>query len=62
MNVTIIGAGNMARGIGKRLLVGGHELTVLGKETADAEEVVCPFGVRALERAWQLRLAWASPS
>jgi 3-hydroxyisobutyrate dehydrogenase-like beta-hydroxyacid dehydrogenase len=33
MNVTIIGTGNMARGIGARLLAGGHEVTVLGKET-----------------------------
>jgi predicted dinucleotide-binding enzyme len=40
MNVTIIGTGNMARGIGSRLLAGGHEVTVLGKEKADAEEVV----------------------
>jgi predicted dinucleotide-binding enzyme len=44
MNVTIIGTGNMARAIGKRLLAGGHELTVLGKETADAEQVVSDIG------------------
>jgi predicted dinucleotide-binding enzyme len=40
MNVTIIGTGNMARGIGGRLVAGGHHVTVLGKETSDAEEVV----------------------
>ena len=40
MNVTIIGTGNMARGIGSRLVAGGHEVTVLGKETEDAEAVV----------------------
>jgi predicted dinucleotide-binding enzyme len=40
MNVTIIGTGNMARGIGSRLVAGGHGVTVLGKETADAEAVV----------------------
>ena len=40
MNVTIIGTGNMARGLGKRLIAGGHDVTVLGKETADAEQVV----------------------
>lgn len=44
MNVTIIGTGNMARGIGKRLLAGGHGVTVLGKETKDAEEVVNDLG------------------
>jgi hypothetical protein len=44
MNVTIIGTGNMARGIGKRLVAGGHDVTVLGKETADAEAVVADIG------------------
>ena len=33
MNVTIIGTGNMARGIGTRLIAGGHDVTVLGKDT-----------------------------
>jgi 8-hydroxy-5-deazaflavin:NADPH oxidoreductase len=51
MNVTIIGTGNMARGIGKRLLAGGHELTVLGKETADAEEVVSEIGAEGSAKA-----------
>jgi 8-hydroxy-5-deazaflavin:NADPH oxidoreductase len=40
MNVTIIGTGNMARGIGSVLLRGGNQVTVLGKETDDAEAVV----------------------
>jgi NADPH-dependent F420 reductase len=40
MHVTIIGTGNMARGIGTRLIAGGHEVTVLGKETEAAEAVV----------------------
>jgi 8-hydroxy-5-deazaflavin:NADPH oxidoreductase len=40
MNVTIIGTGNMARGIGSRLVAGGHRVTVLGKEVEAAEEVV----------------------
>ncbi len=40
MNVTIIGTGNMARGIGTRLIAGGHDVTVLGKETEAAEAVV----------------------
>jgi 8-hydroxy-5-deazaflavin:NADPH oxidoreductase len=44
MNVTIIGTGNMARGLGKRLIAGGHDVTVLGKETADAEQVVNEIG------------------
>ena len=44
MNVTIIGTGNMARGIGMRLVAGGHDVTVLGKETAAAEDVVRDLG------------------
>jgi predicted dinucleotide-binding enzyme len=40
MDVTIIGTGNMARGIGTRLLAGGHDVTVLGKEPGEAEAVV----------------------
>jgi NADPH-dependent F420 reductase len=40
MNVTIIGTGNMARGIGSRLVAGGHRVTVLGKEVEAAEEAV----------------------
>ena len=44
MDVTIIGTGNMARGIGKRLIAGGHDVTVLGKETDAAEAVVRDIG------------------
>ncbi len=31
MNVTIIGAGNMARGIGTRLVASGHHVTIVGR-------------------------------
>lgn len=44
MDVTIIGTGNMARGIGTRLVAGGHRVTVLGKERGDAEAVVKELG------------------
>jgi 8-hydroxy-5-deazaflavin:NADPH oxidoreductase len=44
MNVTIIGTGNMARGIGKRLVAGGHSVTVLGKAVDAAEAVVGDLG------------------
>jgi 8-hydroxy-5-deazaflavin:NADPH oxidoreductase len=53
VNVTIIGTGNMARGIGSRLLAGGHQVTVLGKETADAEEVVKDLGANGSAQAGQ---------
>jgi predicted dinucleotide-binding enzyme len=39
MDVTIIGTGNMARGIGSRVLAGGHNLTVVGKDSQSAEAV-----------------------
>ena len=37
MRITIIGTGNMARGIAARALSGGHEVTLLGTETAKAQ-------------------------
>jgi predicted dinucleotide-binding enzyme len=39
MQVTIIGTGNMARGIGSRVLAGGYDLTVVGKDFERAEAV-----------------------
>jgi 8-hydroxy-5-deazaflavin:NADPH oxidoreductase len=37
MDITIIGTGNMARGIATRALAGGHSVTLLGTETEKAE-------------------------
>jgi NADPH-dependent F420 reductase len=44
MDVTIIGTGNMARGVGSRMLQGGHRLTVVGKDRERAEGVVNDLG------------------
>ena len=44
MDVTIIGTGNMARGIGSRVLAGGHGLTVVGKDQDRAESVATDLG------------------
>jgi predicted dinucleotide-binding enzyme len=44
VNVTIIGTGNMARAIGTRLVAGGHDVTVLGKQVEAAEEAVNAIG------------------
>jgi NADPH-dependent F420 reductase len=44
MHVTIIGTGNMARGIGSRVVAGGHDLTVVGKESEKAEAVAADIG------------------
>jgi 8-hydroxy-5-deazaflavin:NADPH oxidoreductase len=39
MNVTIIGAGNMGRGIGTRLVAGGHSVTFVDTNPETAEKV-----------------------
>jgi predicted dinucleotide-binding enzyme len=44
MDVTIIGTGNMARGIGSRVLAGGHNLTVVGKDEQSADAVASELG------------------
>ena len=44
MHVTIIGTGNMARGIGSRVVAGGHDLTVVGKEGDKAQAVAADIG------------------
>jgi predicted dinucleotide-binding enzyme len=44
VKVTIIGTGNMARGIGSRVLAGGHDLTVVGKDSERAEGVAADIG------------------
>ena len=51
MDVTIIGTGNMARGIGSRLIAGGHNVTVLGKDVDAAEAVVADIGANGNARA-----------
>lgn len=40
MNVTIIGNGNMAKGIGTRLVTGGHAVTVHAHDEAKGKELV----------------------
>ena len=44
MQVTIIGTGNMGRGIGTRVLAGGHELTLLDREPGKGEELARELG------------------
>jgi 8-hydroxy-5-deazaflavin:NADPH oxidoreductase len=39
MNVTIIGAGNMGRGIGHRMVAGGHDVEVVDREHEEAERL-----------------------
>lgn len=44
MDVTIVGTGNMARGIGTRMLEGGHAVTLLGTSADKAKEVAGELG------------------
>jgi 8-hydroxy-5-deazaflavin:NADPH oxidoreductase len=40
MNVTIIGAGNMGRGIRHRMVAGGHDVTIVDRDPEEAERLV----------------------
>jgi 8-hydroxy-5-deazaflavin:NADPH oxidoreductase len=40
MNVSIIGAGNVGRGIGHRLIAGGHDVTLVDRDPEEAEQLV----------------------
>ena len=40
MKVSMIGTGNMARGIGTRLISGGHDVVFIGRGANEAEEAV----------------------
>jgi len=44
MNITIIGTGNMARGIGTRLLAGGHHISPVGNAPGKADELAAQLG------------------
>jgi 8-hydroxy-5-deazaflavin:NADPH oxidoreductase len=44
MDITIIGTGNMSRGVGSRALAGGHTLTVVGKGSESAQAVAADIG------------------
>jgi NADPH-dependent F420 reductase len=44
MKVTIIGAGNMGRGIGTRAVAGGHEVEIVDRDPAEAQKVAEELG------------------
>ena len=44
MNVTIVGAGNMARGIGSRLVEGGHAVALLDRDWKKANALAAELG------------------
>jgi predicted dinucleotide-binding enzyme len=39
MQVTVIGAGNMGRGIGHRLVAGGHSVTIVDRDPEEAGQL-----------------------
>jgi NADPH-dependent F420 reductase len=47
MNVTIIGAGNMGRGIGTRLVTGGHSVTLVDANPETAEKTAAELKASA---------------
>jgi predicted dinucleotide-binding enzyme len=44
MKVTIVGAGNMGRGIGSRVVAGGHEVEILDRDPSEAEALAGDLG------------------
>jgi 8-hydroxy-5-deazaflavin:NADPH oxidoreductase len=44
MMITIVGTGNMAKGIGQRLVAGGHRVTLLGTDEAKAQALAEELG------------------
>jgi len=44
MQISIVGTGNMARGIGTRALAGGHDVTIVGTERSKAERLASELG------------------
>ena len=44
MKVTIVGAGNMGRGIGTRVVAGGHQAEIVDNDPADAQKLAQELG------------------
>ena len=50
MKVSIIGPGKMGRAIAQRALAGGHEVSIVGKDTGQAQGAADEVGAQAAER------------
>src|SRR4051794_41925595 len=55
MQITIVGTGNMARGIASRALAGGHDVTLVGSERSKAEALAGELGAAGGSGAVQAR-------
>ena len=55
MKVTIVGAGNMGRGIGARAVAGGHEVEITNPVNTETwDDLATPAGTSSAEEAAQL--------
>jgi 3-hydroxyisobutyrate dehydrogenase-like beta-hydroxyacid dehydrogenase len=61
MDVTIIGTGNMARGLATRVLAGGHSLTLIGHTAGKADALAAELDVPRRSPRATPRPAFASP-
>ncbi len=61
MNVTIIGAGNMGRGIGTRLVSGGHNVTLMDRDPQKAKTLAQELSGKAAKGAKAQDAALGSP-
>ena len=61
MNVTIIGAGNMGRGIGTRLISGGHSVTYMDRQPEKARALATEVTAQAKKGAKAEGVALSSP-
>ena len=61
MNITILGAGNMARGIGTRLVAGGNSLTLMSREPEDGATLAAELQAVARNGATVQTVPFGSP-
>lgn len=61
MNITIIGTGNMARGIGTRLVAGGNSVTLLSRNPEKGAELAATLRAAARHGARAQILPFGSP-
>ncbi len=61
MNITIIGTGNMARGIGTRLVAGGNSVTLLSRDREKGAELEANLQAAARQGASAQAVPFGSP-
>jgi 8-hydroxy-5-deazaflavin:NADPH oxidoreductase len=61
MNFTIIGAGNMGRGIATRLLAGGNPVLIIDRDPSEAQKLAKELGAAAKKGATVSAAAMGSP-